>query len=230
MIYGTPPIITDGLQLYLDAANPQSYISGSSTWNDISKNNTSSITVGSGQIYNGKTLTGKNPVLFTNGNTTFINQSATINLWVSIPSGNNISGNTIFYGGGPANRLIQFYRNSNTNPINSYFWLLYYTGSAGNTPYITQYTYNTGSWTNINFSYSSDGTGSLYVNGILVNRQIMSNFSSWNLIAANTPNINLSSPTEMSGSFGVIQYYNKVLTHSEVTQNYNALKGRFNLQ
>ena len=36
---GGPGIITDGLVLYLDAANPYSYTSGSLIWNDLSRNN-----------------------------------------------------------------------------------------------------------------------------------------------------------------------------------------------
>jgi hypothetical protein len=40
----TPPIVTDGLAMYLDASNPKSYTSGSSTWNDLSGNkNTASV-------------------------------------------------------------------------------------------------------------------------------------------------------------------------------------------
>jgi hypothetical protein len=33
----SPPIVTNGLMLYLDAANPQSYVSGSLIWNNISQ-------------------------------------------------------------------------------------------------------------------------------------------------------------------------------------------------
>jgi len=33
----SPKIITDGLVLYLDAANTRSYVSGSTTWNDLSR-------------------------------------------------------------------------------------------------------------------------------------------------------------------------------------------------
>jgi hypothetical protein len=33
----SPKIVTDGLVLYLDAANTKSYVSGSTTWNDISR-------------------------------------------------------------------------------------------------------------------------------------------------------------------------------------------------
>ena len=35
----SPKIVTDGLVLYLDAANTKSYVSGSTTWNDLSRNN-----------------------------------------------------------------------------------------------------------------------------------------------------------------------------------------------
>lgn len=35
----SPKIVTDGLVLYLDAANTKSYVSGSTIWNDLSRNN-----------------------------------------------------------------------------------------------------------------------------------------------------------------------------------------------
>ena len=34
----SPKIVTNGLVLCLDAANPKSYVSGSTKWNDLSKN------------------------------------------------------------------------------------------------------------------------------------------------------------------------------------------------
>ena len=34
----SPKIITDGLVLFLDAANPKSFVSGSTTWNDLTTN------------------------------------------------------------------------------------------------------------------------------------------------------------------------------------------------
>ena len=33
----SPKVVTDGLVLYLDAANTKSYVSGSTTWNDVSR-------------------------------------------------------------------------------------------------------------------------------------------------------------------------------------------------
>jgi len=50
----SPKIITDGLVLYLDAANIRSYVSGSTTWNDISR-------VGNnGNLINGPTFNSAN--------------------------------------------------------------------------------------------------------------------------------------------------------------------------
>ena len=34
---GGPNVVMDGLVLWLDAANTKSYVSGSTTWNDISR-------------------------------------------------------------------------------------------------------------------------------------------------------------------------------------------------
>ena len=36
--WGSQQIVTDGLVLHLDAANPKSYIGSGTTWNDISGN------------------------------------------------------------------------------------------------------------------------------------------------------------------------------------------------
>ena len=47
---GGPGIITDGLVLYVDAANSYSYVSGSTVWNDLSRTTTS------GSLINGPTF------------------------------------------------------------------------------------------------------------------------------------------------------------------------------
>ena len=48
-----PNIVTDGLVLYLDAANPNSYVSGSTTWVDIAAGN-------NGTLVNGPTFSSAN--------------------------------------------------------------------------------------------------------------------------------------------------------------------------
>jgi hypothetical protein len=50
----SPKIITDGLVLYLDAANPKSYVSGSTTWGDLSRGGNN------GTLVNGPTFNAGN--------------------------------------------------------------------------------------------------------------------------------------------------------------------------
>jgi hypothetical protein len=47
MIFGTPPIVTNGLVLHLDAGSRQSYVSGSTTWIDLSGNGNNGTLTGS---------------------------------------------------------------------------------------------------------------------------------------------------------------------------------------
>ena len=50
----TPPVVTNGLILHLDAGNRLSYTSGSTVWNDLSGNNNS------GSLTNGPTFNSAN--------------------------------------------------------------------------------------------------------------------------------------------------------------------------
>jgi hypothetical protein len=52
--YRGPKIVTNGLVLALDAANTKSYVSGSTTWRDLSGNNNS------GSLVNGPTFNNAN--------------------------------------------------------------------------------------------------------------------------------------------------------------------------
>jgi len=48
----SPKIVTDGLVLYLDAANIKSYVSGSTIWRDISRSGASNGIIVNGPIFN----------------------------------------------------------------------------------------------------------------------------------------------------------------------------------
>ena len=50
----SPKVVTDGLVLYLDAANPKSYVSGSTAWNDVSRGGNN------GTLTNGPTFNSAN--------------------------------------------------------------------------------------------------------------------------------------------------------------------------
>jgi hypothetical protein len=229
----TPPIVTNGLVLYLDAANRQSYLSGSTNWKNLSTSYTGSITLGSDNTFDGISLTPisgsiTNQVTFPLFAPVFTRQEATISLWVKIPEGSTTNQNAIFYGGGGSGNLIQFYRNPNSG-ITTYGWLIYYTATTGNSFYLVTFTYPSNQWYNTVLTYTSTGTASTYINGVLRNTQTISNFIQWNKTSGNTPRINTSSVGKDPGSFGALQYYDRALSAQEIFQNYNATKARFGL-
>ena len=83
-----PNVVTNGLVLALDAANTKSYVSGSTTWNDLSGNNNS------GSLVNGPTFNSANlgSIVFDgvddyincgNSSTLNITETFTISLWIN---------------------------------------------------------------------------------------------------------------------------------------------------
>ena len=94
----SPKIVTDGLVLYLDAANTKSYVSGSTTWNDISRTNIN------GTLVNGPTFSsdGGGSILFDGSND-----------YVQINYGGNLSSSTI---------TLNFFANFSCSLINTSFF------------------------------------------------------------------------------------------------------------
>jgi hypothetical protein len=83
----SPKVVTDGLVLYLDAANPNSYVSGSTTWRDISRGGSN------GTLINGPTYSSANggSIVF-DGTNDYVNcgdilnysNNFSANCWVSV--------------------------------------------------------------------------------------------------------------------------------------------------
>ena len=232
----SPKVVTDGLVLYLDAANTKSYVSGSTTWNDISRTGVNGTLV-SGSGYNGLnggsivfdgvndfvdfgTVGTTSPVSFTSGN-------FSISHWVRI---NGYQG-ALFFGLG--NQIIS-------------------KGTASTYNYATQITNSTtisfvkrnlsedlrfhnfnvtsmtGIITNLVFTVTTTQV-SLFLNGTLIQTQ--------NIIGTPiTPYAN--DPISIGGNGTNVRFngniyqtsiYNKALTAQEILQNYNATKTRYGL-
>lgn len=229
-------IVTNGLTHYIDVLSPVSYTSGSTTWRNLGSD-TGSMTLSSTNTYSGislyPTASGIVQVYWPTNYNGFVSQAGSYSLWVKLSNGSATSQTLIFYSGGSGNNLIYFYRNSNTSPTNRYQWVMYYTGSAGANFYLPSYNFPINTWCNTTLTHTSDGTGSMYVNGTLVNQQAMSNFTQWTRNAGNTPQISMfvtsSAAGTSYGEFGMFQRYDRALSAQEIAQNYNATKTRFNL-
>jgi len=217
-------VVTDGLILYLDAANTKSYVSGSTIWNDLSSGGNN------GELINGPTfssarggaiiLDGVNDYVGTNNIQTTSNFTYdfifdTSNLTNTI---NNLIKGTAAYGG----QNVSFHI-SNDNSI----------FVCGTSTDFNAYRYLTGyNWyTNrglhhytITTEYTTTTTFKLYVDGILKVTQSASDYHNY-LPAFNS----ISYANGTSYSAYLFRLYNRTLSSQEVLQNYNATKGRFGL-
>jgi hypothetical protein len=232
-------ITTNGLVLFLDAANPKSYVSGSTTWNDLS------IGGNNGTLTNGPTYSSANAgsIVFdgvddyvtgigTTSTFSFIQNTGvfTINAWVKP----NVLGTAMYFIGNNdgttgAKGLYLGY-----NGTSGRLWLFMTSGVSGQP--ILSYVSSNNFFTNndwIHVVCVGNGTNSqFYKNGVIFGSS-SSNFgtlstgdSTRNLAIGR---VNNSPGTNWSGSIAQTSIYNRILSASEVLQNYNSTKVRFNL-
>jgi hypothetical protein len=230
MAYHTgPTIVTDGLVLCLDAADRNSYAGSGSTWYDLSGS-------GNDGTINGATFDGGNNGSFSFDSTDTVSFTGNIpsigtgdfaiETWVRLPNVTATScwrailsiGNGFQTSGG-----VTLYAPRFTSPTNTAVAIL-------NTinPTIGGITnINDNNWHHIVLTRTSS-TLFLYVDAFLENSTVnTANITQTSLIIGRDVNC---STTYFHGYITNIKIYqNKGLFSDEVTQNYNATKGRFGL-
>lgn len=251
---GGPNITTNGLILYYDAANPYSYVNGSTVWRDLTANGND------GTLTNGPTFVSENggSLSFDATNDTVSTpltlsslsalSNFSIDCWVKIDSYptaaspnqyNKTTRNGVLVGAASyAGTAIYWTGNSSGTSLHVYGYIrgtdLYRITTLYQVTTLGRY-YN---FTIVN-NYTS-GTFALYANGILyssVNGPTQEYNTSF---AATAGNIGINKPQVDGGGENVYSYlqcnvpmlkiYNRALTASQILQNYNANKSRFNLQ
>jgi hypothetical protein len=248
--YRGPQIVKDGLVLWLDAANDKSYTSGSAIWRDMSGNNYNFTGSGNYGYSNGGIIFNRNNAantgtIFTLSNIAnqlkienFLSSSFTIETWI-LPqtlSASNVNPTEVLQG------IVIWpgYHNGPTiDPTSLLFCGIWNStrtgifGMAASSSVMTTQKYQQ-IVTTINYgSTISNG----YVNGVLVfttGSKPVSAMTSATGTPANTLNIGAARTTDdyrwfYTGSISVVKLYNRALTPSEVQQNFNALRGRYNL-
>ena len=214
-------IVTNGLVLYLDAANSKSYVSGSTTWSDMSGNgNTGTLVSGSGySSQNGGAITfdGINDNVTTTFNSALTD--FTIGVWF------RQSGSIISY-----QRLVDKNYITGTwigrNSVTASSW-----GGGvceSSTPFGRYINLADNQWHYI-VSRRQDTTHTILGDGI-------TNRSSGTVTSTplNTNNMLIGRSVQsvlelLTGNIAQVQIYNRALSDQEVLQNYNATKTRFNL-
>ena len=215
--FHSPKIVTDGLILALDAANPKSYPGSGTTWYDLSGNENN------GTLYSVSHTTSNRGVFVTSGTSTS---------YIDIPSPNLQSSNyTIFtaarYDGiGSRGRMVNgkvnnwlighwsnstqnYYANGwvspTSNGVSDTNWRIYHaTGDISADNYTA---YVNGSLNAV----SNAAGGSAGPNGLTVGK------------------IGYTTSEVSTGEVAFVYAYNRVLSVKEILQNYNAFKTRFEL-
>lgn len=230
----SPSIVTDGLVLCLDAANPKSYPGSGTAWTDLSGlSNTGTLT--NGPTYN--SANGGSIVLdqvddFVQipspfGDTNWGTRAWTISFWMK---------NTMPSSGG----LITLNTSTSTNyGVNTYWQsgLGIYFYFVLNSP-STQFVYNSTSSTTmstdetLNFvmSYNGNGVSSSSNMAMYKNGTALTVSTGGAILLTNQAGIQLGGTNyKFKGNIYSFSMYNRALTATEVSQNFNALRGRFGL-
>jgi hypothetical protein len=225
----SPKIVTDGLVLYLDAANTKSYVSGSTTWNDISRGGNN------GTLTNGPTFSSSNggSIVFDGVNDTVLLNSATtfgspsnisINIWVRYTDfiASNL-GRALFRASSlPENVGFSVYQATDV-PYNRAKCFVNLSTGLNVLNSITQL--NTNQWYFITVTYNSSLL-SLYINGVLDATSAGIGGIVWPS-PARTPQFGEMFGSYFNGRIAQTALYNRALTAAEVLQNYNTTKSRF---
>jgi hypothetical protein len=222
----SPKIVTDGLVLYLDAANTKSYVSGSTTWNDISRSNVN------GTLVNGPTFNSGNggSVVF-DGTNDYVSSTlqktpnnTSVQLWYKWNGVNQFAIITYIGIGNWSDPGIGLLLHDGSGNTSGNKVGVVIGGIAFNT-IISSATLVNNVWTQLTFTRSTTLT-TLYQNGLIVGTSVTTPDSQNTLLPIRPIGGTVYYP---AGSFASVSIYDRALTSSEVLQNYNSTKSRFGL-
>jgi hypothetical protein len=231
----SPKIVTDGLVLYLDAANQYSYVSGSTSWNDISRSGNN------GTLTNGPTYNSANggSIVFdgTNDYVTIpyqlslrLSSQGTLNVWcypTTLSQGQfaGLLGMTTSGTGGGQSYYLHWRKFNNTIQA-----AIQNNGTYNviETPLPTSI-----AWYNFTFTWNGSFLN-LYQNGTSVSTPIAQTINAQALTAGVDVGGRMfqgdgGNQGYFTGYIPNTQIYNRALSATEVLQNYNATKTRFGL-
>lgn len=235
-----PRIVTNGLVLYLDAGSSKSYPGSGTTWTDLSGNNNN------GTLINGPTYSSGNK-----GSIVFdgINDYIIINSSISLYTNTEVTVTSVVRPtniGSNASRLLDTNAVSGpdhigasislkigtTSPFQDISFFISGSSTATEVRKTTSIITSTSQVYIISARWRSlDGSASIFVNGVEASYASSATFTGTannlinNLFIGFLPKYNIyANQTVYSTSI-----YNRFLSNNEIIQNYNALKGRYNL-
>jgi hypothetical protein len=215
----SPKIVTDGLVLYLDAANTRSYPTTGTTWSDLSRSGNN------GTLVNGPTFNSSNggSIVFdgVNDGVSLTNIGTdigkTYNIWVKNTSSNSTL--RLAYAHRDADRVY-----IGVNGIDLYLRVGTDSGNLGGT------TLSINQWFNLCIRLNTSTQYEGFVNGVSIGTRTTTLSTSIGTgLGAYYNNTNVPFSNYWIGDISQVSIYNRALTAQEILQNYNATKSRYNL-
>jgi hypothetical protein len=225
---GAQPIVTDGLVFAVDAANYESYTSGSTTWSDLAGSN-------NGTLINGPTFdSGNGGSIVFDGTNAYIQNgyldngggsgtAQSYNIWFKADT-LNVSGTSqglLFW---DVYNGIRILHNSGEIGIQT-------DGDNSDGDFSPTPTATTNTWHNVAFNFNQGVSYECWFDGVSFGSAATSDTSgapSTNLLIG-AKNHNGITQDFFNGNIAIVQAYNRALSSTEVLQNYNAQKGRFGI-
>lgn len=232
----SPKIVTDGLVMYLDAANPRSYPRSGTTWSDISFNNNS------GSLTNGATFNSGDggSISFDGINdyvllpTNFFNHDAqtpfSVSMWFKTSTAGAVllgQQSAITPNSAPGGWVPAIYIQSNGTLTTSCFW----GGSDGNASTTTQIVTNN-VWYNVTVTFASTSHTS-YLNGVsfgTITKTQTTYASTYYYFLGSGRYTNWAGADAspyFTGNISNFMFYTRQLSAVEILQNFNATRNRF---
>jgi hypothetical protein len=220
----SPKIVTDGLVFAVDAANKKSYPGSGTTWSDLAGSN-------NGTLTNGPTFdSGNGGSIDFDGSDDYVNFSG----FTSVASTGTICQwfkPTISWSNSDPSqnmRLSGIHPNWEFGRTNSQAGGFAFDLGAANSVITSQTIWSNTLWYNMVITWDTGAnTSKVYIGGTLDNSGTATNSTSTGTFEIGR------SPGGLTqlwyGNIASVKYYNRVLTATEILQNYNALKSRFGL-
>jgi hypothetical protein len=222
--YDGPSIVTNGLVLSLDAADKNSYPGSGTTWTDLTGNSNN------GTLSNGPTFNSSN------GGSIVLDGS---NDYVALPSINTNAAITLnFWANRTSNTTPTLMSGGATNGESNYLQIR--TGASSislvNNNFVELGNFGASTGTNLNAIYNiiiirpvSGTTFSCYINGEFKNTLTINALYSTFSTSQPALGISTSLAEPYTGRIYSFSYYNRVLSATEILQNYDVQKTRFGL-
>jgi hypothetical protein len=225
--FQAPVMVTNGLKLYLDAANSSSYPGSGSVWTDLSGNNNHAT------LINNPTFnSGNGGSIYTNGNNQYAissyagsaTDSYTYSVWFK--NDNNSE----------AKYLLTRGRDGEGNGWSLQVQIT--TGGIATAAVVPTVPSTVGilvsgtsllalnTWYNITAVWAAGQSIKIYVNGVLEGTTT-TNYTSLRTSTSGWVIGSVSTSLFTSGNNAVAQVYNRALSDAEIMTNYNAVKSRF---